>query len=97
MIGITGVALLAFTAVLCRKYRPRSQDSLVLCGLAVAMGLMALASGPANWKVQLIQCTLQAVVGFCCYAQLRRESILRARRRALHLHRAPRSNMKTCA
>jgi hypothetical protein len=97
MIGITGVALLAFTAVLCRRYRPRSQESFVLCGLAAAMGLMALVSGPAGWKVQLIQCTLQAVVGFCCFAQLRRESILRTRRRALHLRRAPRSSMKSCA
>lgn len=97
MIGITGVALMAFTAVLYRKYRPKSQDSRMLCGLAAAMGLMALVSGPASWPVQLIQCILQVVVGYCCFAQLRRERILRTRRRALHLRRAPHNKIKTCA
>lgn len=84
---LTGIALAALAAFCYLKYRPRSRAGRGLCGLTLLMAALAAGAGTGNWKFQLLQTGLMAVVGFCCAAQLRRESILRARRsvrRRLH-------------
>lgn len=84
---LTGIALVVLAAFSFFKYKPRSRAGRELCALTALMGLLAAGAGTGNWKFQLIQTILMAVVGFCCVAQLRRESILRARRsmrRRLH-------------
>jgi len=97
----TGMAMLILSAVLFLKYRPKSQNSRALCVLTGLMGFMALYAGAGSWKFQLIQLALQAVVSFCCFAQLRREKIMRARRAARrHAHRPAsmaQQQIKTCA
>jgi hypothetical protein len=101
MMFFTGVAMTAFAAVLFLKFRPRQEDSRILCAIMGIMGLMAILSGPAGWKVQGVQLFLQLTVSFCCFAQLHREKRLRARRAArMRVHR-PRDRrprkMETCA
>jgi hypothetical protein len=102
MNSFTGMVLFVYAVVLYLKYRPKSQDSRVLCVITALMGFMALPAGSANWKVQLIEIGLQMLVGFCCFVQLRRENRIRIRRRAAmkHVHRSgselPR-RIKTCA
>lgn len=84
---LTGIALVVLAAFSFFKYKPHSRAGRELCALTALMGLLAAGAGTGNWKFQLIQTALMAVVGFCCVAQLRRESILRARRsmrRRLH-------------
>lgn len=96
----TGMAMLILAGVLFFKFKPKSQSSWALCAMTGVMGFMALYAGAGSWKFQLIQLTLQGVVGFCCFAQLRREKIVRARRAARkHVHRpaAAVQQVKTCA
>jgi hypothetical protein len=99
----TGMIMLIFAAVMYLKYRPRSENGLVLCAMSGMMGFMALLAGAGSWKFQLIQLGLQLTVAFCCFVQLRREKIFRRRRaavRSLRVHRAgeqPQDKVKTCA
>lgn len=87
----TGIAVLLLAAYSFFKYRPASRGSRELCGLTALMGLLAAGAGTGSWKFQAIQTVLLAVVGVCCFVQLRRESILRARRaRRRRLHRPQR-------
>ena len=96
----TGMAMMILAGVLFFKFRPRSQNSRELCALTGLMGFMVLYAGAGSWKFQLIQLALQAVVGFCCFVQLRREKIIRARRAVRkHAHRpvSVQQQIKTCA
>ncbi|NLJ31259.1 MAG: hypothetical protein GX424_06660 [Clostridiales bacterium] len=84
---MTGTLLVTLSAFSFLKYRPLSRDGRGLCALAALMGLLAAGAGGGNWRFQLIQTLLMAVVGFCCVARARGESVLRARRamrRRLH-------------
>ena len=97
----TGMAMLILAGVLYLKFRPKSQNSRELCALTGLMGAMVVYAGAGSWVFQLVQLALQLVVGFCCFAQLRREKIIRARRAVRkHVHRpAPvaQQQIKTCA
>jgi len=102
MSGFTGIAMLILAGVLYFKNSPKSQDGRVLCAMTGIMGAMSLLAGSANWKIQLVQLVLQAVVGSCCFVQVRREKIIRTRRHAtaLHAHRPEKeaqNKIKTCA
>lgn len=99
----TGTIMLVFAAIMYLKYKPRSENSLILCVMSGMMGVMAFLAGTGSWKFQLIQTALQLTVAFCCFVQLRREKILRRRRtgvRNLRVHRVgeqPQDKVKTCA
>jgi hypothetical protein len=102
MSGLIGIAMVILSGVLYLKYNPKSQDGRALCIMTGMMGIMAMITTPGSWKIQMIQLVLQLVVGTCCYVQLRREKITRARRRAAsrHVHRPgrePQHEIKTCA
>ncbi len=69
-------------------FQPKLVNSRILCAITGIMGLMAILSGPAGIKVQVLQLFLQLTVCFCCFVQLRRERRFRARRAArMHAHR----------
>lgn len=98
---LTGMAMMVMAAILFLKYRPKSDNSRTLCAVTTLMGFLVMYAGAGSWKFQLIQIVLQAVVGFCCFAQLRREKILRTRRAARkHVHRpeaAKQQEARNCA
>jgi hypothetical protein len=102
MSAFTGIAMILLSGVLYLKYSPKSKDGRLLCMMTGMMGIMSLIVSSGSWGFQLIQLGLQIVVGLCCFVQLKREKILRARRRAAcrHVHRPgsePQSKVKTCA
>lgn len=98
---LIGMIMLLLTGAMAARYKPMSQSGRGLLGMTAVMGLFSLLTGTGNWLFQTIQFVLQAVVAFCCFAQLRREAALRQRR--MH-HRHPQhaqgrlhSREKTCA
>lgn len=97
----TGIMMMILAAVLYFNFRPKSENSRMLCAVTGLMGFLVLYAGGGSWKFQLIQLVLQAVVGFCCFVQLRREKIVRARRAARrHVHRpeaAAKQEARNCA
>ena len=97
----TGIAMLILAGVLFFQYRPKSRNSQALCALTGLMGFLVVYAGAGSWKFQMLQLVLQAVVGFCCFVQLRREKILRTRRAVRrHVHRpnqGVQQEAKTCA
>ena len=102
MSGFTGIVMLVLAVNFYVKYSPRSQNGRALCIMMGTMGVMALLSSPGIWEVQLVQLVLQVVVGFCCFAQLKKEKSIRERRRAAsrHVHRTrieAQHNIETCA
>ncbi len=97
----TGVAMLVLAGFLYINYKPKSQESRLLCAMTGLMGFFSLVAGTGNWTFQAIQFVLQAVVGFCSFIRLRQEKIVRtrraARKRAYRPGAEPQQKVKTCA
>lgn len=97
----TGTAMLIFTGILFLKYKPKAKNSRGFCGMAGAMGFMALTAGAGNWVFQLVQTVLMGVVGLCCFVELHREKVLRERRavyrRVPNHEKVVANKVKTCA
>ncbi len=97
----TGMAMMILAAALFFKFKPKSENSRTLCAVTGLMGFLVMYAGGGNWTFQLIQLFLQAVVGFCCFVQLRREKIIRTRRAVRrHVHRpqqTEKQNARNCA
>ncbi len=83
-----GVILILAACGLFVFFRPKAKSSRAICAIMGAMGLMAAAAGGGGWGVQVVQSLLQAIVVLCCVLQLRRESVIRARRAARRKARA---------
>jgi hypothetical protein len=79
---LSGIVVLAVTAVLFLKYKPRMRSSLQICLLAGVLGVLPIFLTDGPLAFQLVQHLLQAVVLVCCFAKLREERILVNRRKA---------------
>nr|WP_319489544.1 hypothetical protein [uncultured Caproiciproducens sp.] len=97
---IIGMMMLLFAGFMALRYKPGSQSGRALLAMTALMGTFSLLTGTGNWLFQTVQLVLQAVVAFCCFAQLRREALLRHRRMHRHPQRALgrlHRGEKTCA
>ncbi|HEX3037709.1 MAG TPA: hypothetical protein VHO94_01790 [Oscillospiraceae bacterium] len=79
---VSGIIVIAVTAVLFLKYKPRTRSSLQICLLSGILGVLPLFLTDGPLTLQLVQHFLQAVVLVCCFAKLREERILANRRKA---------------
>lgn len=83
---LSGIAVLALTAMLYFKYRPKLQSSRTICLLSGLLGVMPLFLTDGPLPLQLIQHFMQATVLVCCFIKLRQERILANRRKARLKH-----------
>lgn len=102
---LSGVVVLTVTTVLYFKYKPKKRSSLYICLLAGIVGIISLFLSDGLLSLQLIRYTMQIIVLFCCFIQLRHEKILIDRRKARVKHckcgkfnsERSKSNPSTCA
>ena len=83
---LSGIVVLAVTAVLFFKYKPRMRSSLQICLLAGVLGVLPLFLTDGPLALQLVQHFMQVTVLVCCFGKLREERILVNRRKARLKH-----------
>lgn len=77
---VMGILWICGACALFVKYRPRAEESRVLCILTAVMGFAALTAGEGNAFFTAVQTVLMLITGLCCLIQVRREYLCRRRR-----------------
>lgn len=77
---VMGILWICGACALFVKYRPRAEESWVLCILTGVMGFASLTAGKGNGLFTAVQTALMLITGLCCLIQVRREFLCRRRR-----------------
>lgn len=77
----SGIVLLLATIGMVFWFKPKSKDSLKICGVGLFMGLLSIMMSDGITGLQIVEHLMQAFVLGCCFIQLRQEKKQRAARK----------------